>query len=173
MSNPPPKYVPPVLTPFSSSSSNRFPISAWQTAPRGRHSHSATRTPQNGGSGPGSGTTSPNPGLKPSETPRAPPNNVWTQRSSAQATGSNSNANSNNNNNNKRSSSTSNGARTTDSTTSADAGTNGFNASQVKAFLGRDPAPAVYKVGESGNTSRTSGGSAWGSKGMFAPEAVH
>ncbi|KAK3675378.1 hypothetical protein LTR78_004888 [Recurvomyces mirabilis] len=125
---------------------------AWQTAGRPRHSHSASRTPQSR-----SGTASPSQQNQnqnqPSQQPRQDSgrpqqaNSVWTQRSS--------------------STSGSNGQATTGSASAAVVQdeayvpANGFNAVEVKAALGREAGPAVYKVNE---TARGNGNSAWGAK---------
>jgi hypothetical protein len=45
----------------------------------------------------------------------------------------------------------------------AEQSVNGFNAAEVKAFLGRDAGVAAYKPAEGAGSTRASGG-AWGSK---------
>ncbi|KAK4552209.1 hypothetical protein LTR86_010563 [Recurvomyces mirabilis] len=123
---------------------------AWQTAGRPRHSHSASRTPQSR-----SGTASPSQQNQnqPSQQPRQDSgrpqqaNNVWAQRSSS-TSGSNGQA-------------TTSSASATVVQDEAYVPANGFNAAEVKAALGKEAGPAVYKVHE---PARGSGGSAWGAK---------
>ncbi|KAK4508286.1 hypothetical protein PRZ48_002024 [Zasmidium cellare] len=121
---------------------------AWQTARpnnnRPSNTSSASRTPQNR-----STNASPAP-QNPSQPPKQPsaPSNVWTQRAAAaqqqQSTSSNVNGP---------------GALQEETHTPL----NGFNAAEVKGFLGRESAPVVYKVQEGQGGQRGSGG-AWGSK---------
>ncbi|KAI7286925.1 hypothetical protein KC345_g913 [Hortaea werneckii] len=130
----------------------------WQTAARNRQSQSASRTPHNR-----STNASPAQQTNPTQPPRQEGGrpqqvqNVWAQRSSSAGGASGSNAGSN-------------GATPALQQESKGAEThasvNGFNASEVKAFLSRDvkTAPSTYKVTEGGGAGRSGGGGAWGSK---------
>ena len=129
--------------------------SVWQTAGRPRHSHSASRTPQNR-----SGTASPSQQQQQSQPPQPPRqeggraqqvNNVWAQRSSSTG-GSNGQP---------RREQGSEGLPEEQHTPA-----NSFNASEVKAVLGRETASAAYKPVDASGGNRGSGG-AWGSKGML------
>lgn len=88
--------------------------------------------------------------------------NVWAQRSSSAGGASGSNAGSN-------------GATPTSQQEGKGAEThapvNGFNASEVKAFLSRDlkTAPSSYKVTDGAGAGRGGGGGAWGSKRKSPP----
>ena len=127
--------------------------SAWQTAGRPRQSQSASRTPtsrSNNASPSQPGTPQPPSRPDTSRSQQAPANNAWAQKPSI--------------------TSTSNGQVNIDAVTATsqpgDEGyqsVNGFNATEVKAFLSRDASalPDIYKP-----TENTGGGSrsAWGSK---------
>lgn len=126
--------------------------SAWQTAGRARNSNATSRTPQMR-----SGTQSPAQQTAPTQPPRQDgprgqhstpqPSNVWTQRSSIP--------------------NTSNGSAKVDASLSTEESyqpVNGFNTTEVKAFLGRDiGVTASYKFPEAADASARSG-SAWGPK---------
>ncbi|KAK5136221.1 hypothetical protein LTR08_003828 [Meristemomyces frigidus] len=139
--------------------SNQQP-NAWQTASRSRHSHSASRTPQNR-----SGTASPAQQNPPVQAPRqdAPRqdggrpqqqvSSVWTQQRSSSTSGSNG----------QRAEQV---APQQQEGEQVPAAINGFNVAEVKAFLSREAAvSASYKVvdGPAVGGGR-GGGGAWGAK---------
>nr|POE77761.1 hypothetical protein CFP56_09404 [Quercus suber] len=137
------------------------PPNVWQTTSRARPSHSASRTPQNRSS-----NASPAPPTTSAQLPRQaqPVNSVWAQRSMAatnNAGGSTSTAGV---------SSTSNGQPKGPAPAVSEDGqqhspVNGFNAAEVKMFLGRHPAGMVYKVPDVPGAGKGAGGAAWGVKG--------
>lgn len=109
--------------------------SAWHTANRNRNPPSANRTPQNR-----SGNASPAPSFTPSQPPKqdtkqSGPSNAWAQRNAGDRNGPQEEAH---------------------------VPLNGFNAAEIKAFLGREAAPTPYKPQEVGGAR--AGGGAWGQK---------
>ncbi|TKA43787.1 hypothetical protein B0A54_05546 [Friedmanniomyces endolithicus] len=120
---------------------------AWQSAKGSRPSNSASRTPQNR-----SGTASPSPQNQTNQSPRQDGGRQQQQQQQQSNSGTGG----------------SNGPSKGEQQQAAmqddrHVPANGFNASEVRAALAREPAPAAYKPAEVSG-SESGGGGAWGPK---------
>ncbi|KAK0354916.1 hypothetical protein LTR91_011790 [Friedmanniomyces endolithicus] len=120
---------------------------AWQSAKGPRSSNSASRTPQNR-----SGTASPSPQNQTTQSPRQDGG-----RQQQQQQQSNSGTGGSNGGQSKGE------QQLPDMQNDRHVPANGFNASEVRAALAREPAPASYKPAEVTGAG-DSGGGAWGPK---------
>ncbi|KAK0888579.1 hypothetical protein LTR02_016188 [Friedmanniomyces endolithicus] len=121
---------------------------AWQSAKGPRSSNSASRTPQNR-----SGTASPSPQNQTTQSPRQDGGRQQQQQQQQ----SNSGTGGSNGGQSKGE------QQLPDMQNDRHVPANGFNASEVRAALAREPAPASYKPAEVTGAG-DSGGGAWGPK---------